>query len=165
MMRRVVDTNVAIVANGREDNAHPLCRLAAAQGLRDILDHGVIIVDIAGAMLAEYRSYCEPRGQPGLGDRFFREVLMNYGGRIERVDLPLDPATGEYIDFPADPDLAGFDPSDRKFAAASRKGGALVANATDSDWLQHKAALARNGIEVEFLCGCDLRRWWLPHNA
>src|SRR5687767_10219573 len=106
MKRRVVHTNVAIVANGRDDNAHPSCRLAAAQGLREILEGGVIVVDVAGAMLAEYRSYCNPVGQPGLGDRFFREVLMSYGGRVERIDLPLDLATGGYLDFPNDPDLA-----------------------------------------------------------
>ena len=159
MKRQVVDTNVAIVANGRGDNASPSCRLAAAQGLRRILEDGVIIVDLAGAMLSEYRRYCNPAGQPGLGDRFFREVLMNYGTRVERIELPLDLATGGDVDFPTDPELAGFDPSDRKFAAASRKSRAPVANATDTDWLDHKVALARNGISVEFLCSCDRTQW------
>jgi hypothetical protein len=127
MMRRIVDTNVAIVANGRKDNAHPSCRLAAAKTLKNILEVGVIVVDVAGAMLEEYRRYCNPSGQPGLGDRFMREMLMNYGDRIERINLPLDPISGGYVDFPTDADLADFDLSDRKFAAASRKSRAPVA--------------------------------------
>jgi hypothetical protein len=154
MKRRVIDTNVAVVANGRNTNSSPRCRIAAVDALADILVRGRIIVDADGEMLAEYRRYCNPKGQPGVGDRFFREVLMNYAGKIERIRLEKE-ADGSHVDFPSDPALANFDFSDRKFAAAARKMSVPVMNATDSDWLNFHAALKRNGIRVEFLCGRD----------
>lgn len=158
MKRRVVDTNVAIVANGRGTNASIPCRIAAVEALAGLVESGRIVVDEAGEMLAEYRRYCSPRGQPGVGDRFFREVLMNYAGRIERIDLPKNP-DGSFGDFPSDPDLASFDHSDRKFAAAARKTSVPVMNATDSDWLNFQKALTRNGIKVEFVCGSNREKW------
>jgi len=109
-------------------------------------------------MVDEYRRYCLPKGQPGVGDQFFREILMNYAGKVERIKLARRP-DGSFVDFPDDPDLVKFDLSDRKFAAAARRSVAPVLNATDSDWLHHHAALRRNGIEVEFICGTDRHHW------
>jgi hypothetical protein len=159
MRRRVVDSNVAVIANGRDTNASLACRTAAIDALAALLKTGRIIVDDAGAMLAEYRTYCHPRGQPGVGDRFFREVLMNYSGKIERITLEISD-DGSYVDFPRDPDLVKFDLSDRKFAAAARKLSVPVLNAVDSDWFDHRAALKRNGIKVEFLCGLRTEEWF-----
>ena len=155
MRRRVVDSNVLVVANGRQTNASVHCRTAAVEALRDLLGRGRIVVDRAGAMIEEYRRYCHPKGQPGVGDRFYREILMNYAAeKVERIGLS-QRNDGSFADFPDDPALAAFDPSDRKFAAAARKAGVPVMNATDSGWLIHHEALARNGIEVEFVCGMD----------
>ena len=161
-MRRVVDTNVVVVANGRDEasRVQPACRLAAAQALRRLLSKGRIVIDTAGEMLDEYRRYCHPRGQPGVGDRFFREVLMSYGGRVERIFLPKR-NDGSFENFPDDPRLVTFDRSDRKFAAAARVVLSPVMNAVDTDWLYHKEALSDNGIEVEFICGCGEDRWFL----
>ena len=159
MKRRVVDSNVAVVANGRNTNASVQCRSAAIDALKDLLRHGRIIVDQAGAMTREYRRHCHPKGQPGVGDQFFREILMNYAGeKVERIDL-LKHEDGSFADFPDDPALVHFDASDRKFAAAARKTGVPVMNATDSDWLDHRAALMNNGIAVEFVCGDSLGQW------
>jgi hypothetical protein len=158
MRRRVIDTNVAVVANGRETNASLKCRQSAIDALVLLLNRGRIVVDDAGEMTAEYRTYCKPKGQPGVGDRFFREVLMNYSGKVERVRLRKR-ADGSFSDFPSDPDLASFDRSDRKFAAAARKASVPVLNATDSDWLIHIEALEKNGISVEFVCGTDKAKW------
>lgn len=159
MRRRVVDTNVLIVANGRDTNATTACRAAAIEALRQVLRDGRIVVDAADAILAEYRRHCEPKGQPGVGDRFFHEVLMRYDGKVERIHLETNEA-GDYADFPDDPDLVGFDRSDRKFAAAARKSGAPVLNATDSDWLDFAAALERHGLKVSFVCGRTRDRWF-----
>jgi hypothetical protein len=158
MLRRVVDSNVPIVANGRDINASPGCRLKAIEMLARLLGEGQIIVDADGAMMEEYRRYCEPKGQPGVGDRFFREILMNYEGRVDRIPLPKN-VDGEYIDFPNDPELADFDPDDRKFAAAARRSNCPVLNATDSDWIEALAALERNGIQVDFVCGTNQNTW------
>ena len=86
MKRRVVDTNVAIVANGTDTNASPSCQLATLEALRDILKGGRIVVDAAGDMLAEYRRLLSSSGQPGVGDQFLYEVLVNYGEKVERVE-------------------------------------------------------------------------------
>jgi|SRR5579885_593762 len=158
MLRRVIDANVPIVANGRGTNATPTCQLNAILRLRDILSDGQIVIDDAGEMIEEYKRYCEPRGQPGVGDRFFREILMNYNEKVLRVRLDKD-EHGNYVDFPNVPELANFDADDIKFAAAARKTQTPVLNATDSDWLDYINPLVANGIHVEFVCGLNSAAW------
>lgn len=166
-MRCTVDTNVPIVANGRPDpteqSARPSvdCRLKAIARLRELLARGTILLDMAGEIQKEYRRYLSPSGQPGVGDLFYREIINSAPGRVERVDLPLLPS-GEYRDFPTDPALADFDRSDRKFAALSRRELVPVVTATDSDWIEHRSALEANGVQIDFVCGCDPGRWFEP---
>lgn len=164
-MRCTVDTNVPIVANGRPDptdcSAPPSieCRLKAVARLRELLARGTILLDLAGEMQKEYRRHLHPSGQPGVGDRFYLEIINSLPGRVERVDLPLL-VSGEYVDFPADPDLADFDRSDRKFAALSCRERVPVVTATDRDWLDHRSALEANGVQIAFVCGCDREAWF-----
>jgi len=158
MIRYVVDTNVPVVANGRIDSASIDCRLAAIEFLRELCVSGITILDMAGEIMEEYFGRLHPSGQPGVGDNFLRMILNNTPKRVERITLRKSRTTGEFEDFPSDSALAGFDRSDRKFAAAARKSGAPVANAVDSDWLDHKQALRANGISVDFICGCDAAR-------
>lgn len=162
--RFVVDTNVPIVANGRsrtrkgERNASSKCRIEAIEFLEMILRRGRIILDLNGEIQQEYLQHLNPKGQPGVGDRFLQVVLNSAPRRVERVVL--GKTGGEFFDFPRDPALVKFDPSDRKFAAAARNAGASVANAIDSDWLDHREALSRNGVKVKFVCGCDRAMWF-----
>jgi len=127
--------------------------------LMSLLAGGTVVLDVEGSIQKEYRRYLSPRGQPGVGDRFYLEVLNSTPGRIERVALPRD-ADGVYADFPSDPALARFDPSDRKFAALSRREGIPVLAATDTDWLNDLAALEANGVQIDFVCGCDAAGWF-----
>lgn len=159
-MRRVVDTNVPIVANGRDTNASVDCRLAAVKFLSRLCLRGITVLDLGGEIQEEYRRNLNPRGQPGVGDRFYQIILHSAPSHVERVDLPIDPLTGEYNDFPRAPALANFDTSDRKFAAAARRCGVPIANATDTGWLDHYPALKANGIMVELVCGCDAAKWF-----
>ena len=165
MIRRTVDTNVPIVANGRSDdsagNKSPSigCRQAAINFLISLLESGKILLDSGGAMQSEYHRHLSPRGQPGVGDRFYQAVLNSAPRRIERVELPLRP-DGEYADVPQSLIDARFDPSDRKFAAMAKRARVRVSNATDSDWIDHRTLLADNGIVVEFVCGCDVKKWF-----
>jgi hypothetical protein len=76
-----------------------MCRLAAIEFLQEVLVRGCVVLDLAGEIEAEYHGYLSPRGQPGVGDRFYLEVLNSAPGRIERVPLLRDDA-GEYQDFP-----------------------------------------------------------------
>ncbi|NBC12735.1 MAG: PIN domain-containing protein [Gammaproteobacteria bacterium] len=152
MICRVIDTNVPVAANGRNTHASPDCRLKAARFLRRMLQEGRTILDLAGEIQAEYRRYLNTDGQPGVGDQFFRMILMSAPDRVTRIDLPQDPDTGTYADFPADPALATFDPSDRKFAAAARQTGHPVSAVDDRGWWNHREALSSNGILIELLC-------------
>ena len=159
MIQRVVDTNVPVVANGRETNASIDCRLATVEFLNALRERGKTILDLGGAIQREYHRHLNPSGQPGVGDLFYQTILNSAPSRVERVDLPINPVTGEYADFPRVPELEGFDRSDRVFAAASKRCRIPVANATDSGWIDHSAALKSNGIDVEFVCGRDRTKW------
>ena len=165
MIRCTVDTNVPIVANGRsspnEEGKSPSvnCRLAAVTFLQLLLKSGTILLDFDGNIQAEYRTYLNPSGQPGVGDRFYREVLNSAPHLVDRVELPKR-ADGEYVDLPQPLIDARFDPSDRKFAALAKREKVPVFNATDGDWVDHHATLEANGVIVDFLCGCDKAKWF-----
>lgn len=150
MKRAVVDTNVAVVANGRNGNYHPQCRLACIDALEVMKSRGQTVIDRDRLILEEYMHNLREIGQPGVGDAFLKFILTNQNNshRVKIVDLSAN-------SFPDDPDLVAFDVSDRKFAAAARVARAPVLNAVDSDWWHHHRALARSGIEVRFLCGTD----------
>ena len=165
MSRFVVDTNVPIVANGRPDPDDPRppsidCRRATVEFLIDLLERRTVLLDLDGAIQAEYRRHLNPRGQPGVGDRFFQAILYSSPDRVKRVKLPKR-ADGEYVDLPQSLIDAGFDPSDRKFAALARREKCPVFNATDSDWIQHAATLYAEEIQVRHICGCDPAHWFL----
>lgn len=158
-MRRVVDTNVSIVANGRNTNASINCRIAAIDFLNTLLKQGRAILDLGGEIQEEYHRYLSPEGQPGVGDLFYKTILESAPTRVERIELSKN-GTGDFDDFPVGRSLEGFDRSDRKFAAAARKSEAPVANATDRrSWYAYRDALAANGIAIEFVCGCDPEAW------
>lgn len=126
-----------IVANGNADiganSGSPsiACRLASIEFIEKILSKGRLVVDLAGEIQSEYHRHLNPKGQPGVGDRFYQTVINSAPSRVERIALEKD-GQGNYVDFPTDPSLNGFDPSDRKFAALARKEKIPVANATDS---------------------------------
>ncbi|MBK8908023.1 MAG: hypothetical protein IPM60_08965 [Rhodospirillales bacterium] len=164
MSRFVVDTNVPIVANGDsgpDNTGSPSvnCRIAAVKFLQELLSSGKLLVDLAGDIQDEYRRHLRPSGQPGVGDRFYQALLNSAPERVERIDLPKRD-DGEYVDLPQALIDAGFDRSDRKFAALARRENAPVVNATDSDWLNHRETLFETGIRVRFICGCDTSTWF-----
>jgi hypothetical protein len=165
MTRCTVDTNVPIVANGRSDAKDGVkipsvgCRTAAIEFLSSLLKSGTILLDMAGEIQIEYHRYLNPRGQPGVGDRFYQAVINSAPRLVERIDLQKRD-DGEYADLPQALIDAGFDPSDRKFAALANLEQVPVINATDSDWVEHRVTLEGNGIALKFLCGCDKTEWF-----
>lgn len=165
MTRCVVDTNVAIVANGspNPDDSRPptiSCRKATVNFLTELVNSGRVLLDVEGAIQAEYRKHLNPSGAPGVGHRFYQEVLRSAPELVERVSLPKR-CDDEYEDLPQALIDVGFDPSDRKFAALARRENVPVFNATDSDWVEHSTTLATEGIEVHNLCGCDTGLWFI----
>ena len=163
----VVDTNVPIVANGRPDPSKGgrspslTCRLAAIDFLEETLKTRQVLLDLGGEIQAEYRQHLNPHGQPGVGDRFYLQMLMSAPRHVERLELPRNEA-GSYYDFPNDIALSSFDQSDRKFAALARRAHAPVANATNSDWLHHRTVLEKHGIKMLFVCGYVSQEWFAP---
>ncbi|MGV2069099.1 hypothetical protein [Agrobacterium sp. 22-226-1] len=158
MPRYVIDTNVPVVANGASANVNIDCRMAAVELLQSAIEKGVIFLDSAGDIQEEYRRYLDPKGQPGVGDRFYLEILNSHPGRIARVDVPKG-TDGQYVDLPKPIIDSGFDPSDRKFAAVAAKAKARVFNAVDTDWIEQRAVIEENGIPITFLCGIVPENW------
>lgn len=156
-MRYVVDSNVPIVANGSHTNASPDCRLKAIDFLEKMIAEGTLIVDLSGEVEEEYRKNLS-MGQPGVGNRFYQAFMTIAIRRLERIDI--SKTEGEYDDFPKTRALAKFDLSDRKFVALSLASKAPVANALDSDWLDHRDELVKCGVPIDFVCGCNKAEWF-----
>lgn len=152
MMTRVIDTNVVVTAD-RRSSADAPCVAASARLLESIAKDGRVVIDDGFRILREYLANRPSRNEaPGLGSEFLQWLLVNQA--TERcLQIPLtETAPDEFAEFPGDPDLARFDPNDRKFAAVARVARVPLANATDTDWAEHAASLLRNGIVVEQLC-------------
>jgi hypothetical protein len=155
MSKFVVDTNVAVVANGRDGAYEPSCRVSCIDQLQRIVEkaRNRLVLDTQGEITEEYRRYLQPSGQPGVGDLFYRFVL-NYRGnpkRIVQVDLQKD-GSGDFSRFPKAPALRTFDPSDKKFVAAAVTSGAKILVAVDRGWKRHKTALKKAKVKVKSIC-------------
>ncbi|MBL6706970.1 MAG: hypothetical protein ISQ06_12720 [Planctomycetaceae bacterium] len=134
----VVDTNVAVVANGRSEQAGPRCESASVQALRTAIS-SVVCIDDSMLILSEYMNNLRMAGQPGVGDAFMKWVFQNQAvrERVEQVRIThSDGAPTSFEEFPTDHELNGFDPSDRKFVAVAlaSEHSPSVLNAVDSDW-------------------------------
>ena len=117
---------------------------------------GVVLIDDGGLILAEYRHYLSHRGQPGVGDAFFKWLWDNQANpeHCRKVEITyVDGSEMDFVEFPADADLRAFDRSDRKFVAVAIASGVNppILNASDTDWHIFRAPLARY-VTVHFLC-------------
>lgn len=152
----VVDTNVAVVANGQHDEAEPKCIAASVEALIRARQQ-LILVDDDHRIFREYRRLLSPSGQPGVGDAFFKWLWENQANpkRCRQVGItPLGNSETDFAEFPTDPELATFDAADRKFVAVALASGLspTILNASDTDWWIHRQQLIRNGLTIEFLC-------------
>ncbi|MFT3790484.1 MAG: hypothetical protein QM741_05275 [Rudaea sp.] len=155
-MSVVIDTNVAVVANGKHEVASDDCiercidALIAAQ-------QGVVLVDDGFLIFDEYQRHLSHAGQPGVGDAFFKWLWSNQANpsHCRQVEItPIDPAGRVFQEFPDDPDLEKFDRDDRKFVAVALASGETpdILNASDTDWWTFRESLTRYGIQTQFLC-------------
>ena len=151
----VMDTNVAIVANGKAGQASPDCIRKCIDGLRHIRDECRILLDEGNLILEEYRGRLSFSGQPGSGDAFFKWLHDNQANSLYCRKIPLHQHPDrDFEEFPDDHALSSFDRSDRKFVAVALASGTKpkVLNASDTDWWIYHAQLLQNGVEVDFLC-------------
>jgi len=153
----VVDTNVAVTANSRTEQADAACVLACLNELELTRRSRRIILDNVGLILTEYLKQ-KPHGFPqGPGDAFLVSVHDNQANPAHARIVTITQIVGDseqFAEFPNDPDLSKFDPPDRKFVAVAVASGddPPILNATDNDWCEHKQALERNLVRVKFLC-------------
>lgn len=145
-----------MVANGLAPHVSDACRLASIAGLQEIVARGTVLLDDANLILHEYLGNLRVGGQPGVGDRFFKWLWDNQGypDKCQKIEIHpiVDPKV--FDEFPDDPELAAFDPADRKFVAVALAStlNPPILNSSDSDWWIFGEALARNGIDVRNLC-------------
>ncbi|MDP1634723.1 MAG: hypothetical protein Q8L69_08580, partial [Gallionellaceae bacterium] len=135
-MNVVVDTNVAMAANGRGTHASLACQYECVEFLDELVSPGKrarIILDEPGLIFAEYSNHLNYKGQPGVGDVYFKYLHdhMYLGKKIRLV--PITPIADEARGFNELPNNS-VDKSDRKFLATALVAGAVVVNALDSGW-------------------------------
>ena len=145
----------ASVPTPKAPQADNRCRLACVQTLKRVVKSGILIIDSAGEVLKNYRAYWQHRGQPGVGDAFYKHVFDHQSNpkKVRRILIAKN-AKGEFKDFPTDPTLATFDPSDRVYVApaVAAPEKPLILNAVDSDYFEHRTALEGVGVHVREIC-------------
>lgn len=151
----VIDTNVAIVANGKTPQAGSACELACIRVLLEVRRTGIVVLDVGLDILREYMRKLSMSGQPGPGDAFMKWVwqVQADSSHCELVMISRHEQRG-FVEFPDDQALNDFDPDDRKFVAVALTSSKnpSVLNAVDSGWWRYRDSLRRNGVAIRFLC-------------
>lgn len=163
--RRIVDTNVPLVAAARQDRATAKCRRTCEIFVKLILNGEIcVVIDDNQAAYSEYRNnmYPDPNPSSGLASNFLMHIIQNYGNdeRVLRIPL-IRNENGEYLMWPQDKKLADFDPADRKWVALARAfrqetgQSAPIVYAIERGWDKFRVALTRHGVELDHLCAAD----------
>ena len=162
MMIVIVDTNVAVVANGQSSQASPNCVDTSINRLEGIIrGEEKLVLDDTWTILGEYMRNLRSSGEPGAGDRFLLWLLRNKNTQCDLVTItPIDGSENAFEEFPDDPELDGFDPDDQKFIAVAiaHPEKPPILQAVDSQWWDFRAAFRRNGVTVAFICEKDIQR-------
>ncbi len=156
-MYHVVDTNVLVVANGKNKapQASLKCIDSCVKYLNNLQKSGVLVIDKSWLILKEYKNNVSEKGQPEVGDRFLYWLLKNQANRKHCEQVAINQISEyEFEEFPKSESLKNFDKSDRKFVAIALTHHAKpqIANAADRGWRNHAQALAEHGVELDFLC-------------
>lgn len=160
MSAKVVDTNVLIVANGTAEQASLECCSCCIAALQDVRQQRAV-VDDSFLIFGEYQHEVSPSGQPGAGDAFLLWLFRHRSNPDHCESVTLTPNGNSFDEFPDDPDLITFDPSDHKFVAVANASVNMpnILNAVDSDWWIHQKVLKRNRIEIVHLCEEQIALW------
>lgn len=156
-LRCVIDTNVAVTANGVNEQASADCVYKSAYALQEVMRAGHVFIDDKGLIVQEYARNLNRKGEPGPGDRFFKWLLTVEWGGAQVSHVPITPKAGDeedYEELPAPSQGTRYDPSDRKFlaVAAAHPEHPPILQAFDSKWWGWREALAAIGVKVCFLC-------------
>ena len=151
MIINVVDTNVAIAANGRNTHADLECQLECVKALEDVCARQIVALDDGDLIFDEYKEYLRFAGIPGVGDKFFKYLFdRRYGGNQVRL-VSITPCRDGSRGFEELP-MNSLDQSDRKFLATAVVAEADILNATDSDWSEQQGLTSTLGVTVRQIC-------------
>ena len=160
-MTVIVDTNVAVVANGEWGKDFKECEETCINRLEQIMrGETKLVLDADWIILGEYSRNLHSRGAD-VGDRFLRWVLNNRITQCELVSItPIENSETEFEEFPTDPALKDFHSKDRKFVAVAlaHSDKPPILEALDSGWLNFRDALCQHDVKVEFICEDDIHR-------
>lgn len=120
--RVVVDTNVAIAANGRDTHADSACQRACVKELAVACREMIVVIDNKNLIFKEYLNNLRPQDKQSKvkkddpGFLFFRHVKDHQWGEERVRHVPITPCSDERRSFEELP-TNDLDPSDRKFLA------------------------------------------------
>lgn len=151
----LVDTNVAIVANGQSEQADEDLVERCIDAILEITTKGGLVIDSADRIFDEYRQNLSLSGQPGTGDAFMKWV-HDFRWQTELCEMRgvtcVDEDEQVFEEFPSHEGLREFDRNDRKFVAVANAGKPRpILQAVDFKWWGWKDALAIAGITVHFV--------------
>ena len=159
-MTVVVDTNVAVVANGKSQQASAACVLTCTEKLQQIMTGELkLVLDNDWRILNEYMRNLRSNGAD-VGDRFLGWLLANKDRQCDYVSItPIGGSENDFQEFPTDPALTSFDPADRKFIAVALAHAEKppILQAVDSEWWNYREAFRQNGVTIDFICEDDIR--------
>jgi len=122
-----------------------------------------VVIDNAYRILGEYQQKTKPNQPKGVGDVFLKWLLQNAANpqRVHQISLT-EVSPKEFTEFPDAVLQPQFDASDRMFAAAAHAhpDKPPIWQAADSKWLAWWRPLGAHGVQVEFLCPADVRRFY-----
>lgn len=154
MMKVVVDTNVAMAANGRDTHANFACQYKCIEFLEELCSTGKstrIFLDQQGLIFTEYSGRLKYKGQPGIGDMFFKYLHdhMYLGKKIRLVSItPIADDERGFNELPSNQ----LDKSGRKFLATAVAAKATIVNAVDTDWNEQHTLISGINVKVDQLC-------------
>lgn len=146
----VVDSNVAVVANGRATHANQDCQLACISKLEQVVRQHRVALDKGGLIFEEYQRRLNFSGGPGIGDMFFKHLFNHQYNRKRVLQVKITPSDADrgFMELPTN----RLDPADRKFLAVAAVARASILNAADSDWNENADLLDNLGVTVVQLC-------------
>lgn len=160
----VIDTNVLLVASGQAKQMSDTCLKVCYQRLEKARASEQVVVDNQFFILGEYQNKLDAsKRPPSPGGEFIRHLLQHMAkpDKVARIDLkPTNQEKTTFAQFPPDAALAAdFDPTDRKFVAASyaHPDRPCIVESADTKWLGWEAQLKLHGINLEVLCRDELQ--------
>lgn len=154
----VVDTNVPKVANlAIIPDPNSDIDLGCIQACVDAIEHvkkHCLVIDAGWEIINEYCDNLPKNSPGGVESSFIKWVFDHYEDNTVIQKVVINGEGNTYQEFPENPGLENFDPSDRKFVAVANahKDKPPILQATDSKWVGWKDSLAEEGIHVRFLC-------------